>query len=228
MRRGSLAFLIASQTLFLWMFLSADPLEQLADRYGSRAAVVMAFAARWRHGMAGNSPLYLPGFFMTAAAVWMSARSHPRMIVHAGSVAVAAVVAFGAAAALAPWGAQAVVRAFHSQIGSPVPSAIPGASLRAAMIGGYTLLTWAAFVTCARTAVVRRSLAPLGIPAVLTVGLVLVRPWTADDFTRHWAMQVIEGDSVASVSLLLAVGLAMVLVRSERAKPEPEALGRVG
>jgi len=226
MRWGSLALLFASQTLFLWMFLSADPLEQLSDRYGSRADVVMHFSARWRHGMAGNSPLYLPGFFMTAAAVWMSARGHPRTIVHAGDVAVAAVAAFGAAAALAPWGAEAVVRAFHSQISAPVPSAIPGASLRSAMVGGYTLLTWATFVTCARTAVVRRTLSPLVIPAALTVGLVLVRPWTVDDFTKHWVMQVIDGDSVAWLSLLLAVGLAIALVRSEHPSTGARDSGR--
>lgn len=215
MRWGSLVFLFVSQTLFLWMFLSADPLEQLANGYGSRTDAAMQFAAQWRHGMAGNSPLYLPGFFMTAAAVWIYARGQPTAIAHAAGVAVAAVVAFGAAAALSPWGAEAVVRAFHSKMSSPAPSSIPSASLHAAMIGGYTLLTWSTFVTCARTALVRRSLSALLLPAALTVGLVLVRPFTADDFTSHWAVQVVEGDSVAWLSLLSVIGLAATLVKSE-------------
>jgi hypothetical protein len=215
MRWGSLVFLVVSQTLFLWMFLSADPLEQLANGYGSRADAVMQFAAQWRHGMAGNSPLYLPGFFMTAAAVWMYARGQPGAIAHAGGVALAAVIAFGAAGALAPWGAEAVVRAFDSKISSAAPASIPRASLHASMIGGYTLLTWATFVTCARTSLVRRSFSPLLLPAALTVGLVLVRPFTADDFTRHWAVQVVEGDLVAWLSLLSVIGLATALVKSE-------------
>ena len=216
MRWRGVVFLAVSQSLFLWMFLSADPLEQLANGYGSRAEAVMEFAAQWRHGMAGNSPLYLPGFFMTAAAVWMYARGQPRAIAHAAGVAVAAVVAFGAATALAPWGAEAVVRAFHSKIGAPAPSSIPHASLQAASIGGYTLLSWSTFVTCARTSLVRRSFAPLLLPAALTVGLVLVRPFTAGDFTRYWAVQVVEGDSVAWVSLLSVIGLVTALVRLER------------
>ena len=215
MRWGSLVFLVVSQTLFLWMFLSADPLEQLADRYGSRADTVMQFTAQWRHGMAGNSPLYLPGFFMTAAAVWIYARGQPRAVAHAGGVAVAAVIACGAAAALAPWGAEAVVRAFHSRMSSLVPSSIPRASLYAAMIGGYTLLTWTTVVTCARTSLVRRSFTPLLLPAALTAGLILVRPFTADDFTRHWAVEVLAGDLVAWVSLLSVIALATALVRSE-------------
>lgn len=215
MRWGRVVFLVVSQTLFLWMFLSADPLEQLASGYGSRADAAMEFAALWRHGMAGNSPLYLPGFFTTAAALWMYARGQPRAIAHAVGVTVAAVIAFGAAAALSPWGAEAVVRAFHSKISSPAPSLIPRASLHAAMIGGYTLLTWTTFVTCARTSLVRRRLSPLLLPATFTVGLILVRPFTADDFTTHWAVRAVEGDSVAWVSLLSLIGLATALVRSE-------------
>jgi hypothetical protein len=231
MRRGSLAFLVGSQTLFLWMFLSADPLEQLADRYGSQAEVAMEFAARWRHGMAGNSPLYLPGFITTAAAVWMFARGQPRTIVQAAGVAAAAIVAFVAAAALAPWGTESVLRAFHAHTGATTSASVPAASFHAATIGGYTLLTWTTFVICARTALVRRSLRPFVLPAALTVGLVLVRPWTADDFTSHWAAQVIEGDPVAWASLLSAVGVGAALVGSERLRarelgtraPEPRS-----
>jgi hypothetical protein len=216
MRRGRLAFLIASQTLFFWMFLSADPLEQLAAGHGPRSDAAMHFAAQWRHGMAANSPLYLPGFFLTAAAVWMHAARRPRRAIeHAAGVAAAAVVAFGAAAALSPWGAEAVVGAFYSQIGAPRPASIPRPSGYAAAIGGYTLLTWSAFVTCVRASLVRRSLYPFLLPAALTVGLALVRPWTADDFTRFWAMQVVNGDPVAWASLLAAIGLGTVLVRSE-------------
>ena len=64
---------VAAQALFLWMFLSADPLEQVAP-----SAAAWRFASDWRHGMAGNSWLYMPGFFATAAALWLYARTELR------------------------------------------------------------------------------------------------------------------------------------------------------
>lgn len=57
------------------MFLAADSLEQLAasGAFGDarEAQAAFAFAASWRHGMAGNSPVYMPGFFAVAIAAWI-------------------------------------------------------------------------------------------------------------------------------------------------------------
>jgi hypothetical protein len=72
--------LLGGTAFFLWMFLAVAPLESLGDSGGfsgtdlSRvAATSYRFAADWRHGMAGNSPLYMPGFFGSVTA---SRRSH--------------------------------------------------------------------------------------------------------------------------------------------------------
>src|SRR6185436_12721389 len=71
------SFALVSCTLFLWMFFAAATLERTADLGGILAppgydarAVAYEFAARWRHGMAGNSPIYMPGFFAAAIALW--------------------------------------------------------------------------------------------------------------------------------------------------------------
>src|SRR5262245_50841691 len=74
-------FLFLAEALFLWMFLATEPLELLVDggrlsasqntdKNADLAAAAYQFAARWRHGMAGNAPLYMPGFFAVALTAW--------------------------------------------------------------------------------------------------------------------------------------------------------------
>jgi hypothetical protein len=158
-----LSCLTASQTLFLWMFLASDPLEQLAasgqlaspDRTDS-LAVAMQFAAAWRHGMAGNSLLYMPGFFLTAATMWVLAAEESWIRV-ALQGAAAAAIALLLATLLAPWGAQAIVEMFATQHNLRVPAAVPSPSLSASGVGCYTLLTWSVFVLCARASLIRRN-----------------------------------------------------------------------
>ena len=77
-------------TFFLWMFFAAATLERTADVGGispssgrDAHAVAYEFAARWRHGMSGNSPLYMPGFFAVAIAAWFwcAGKSLTRLLV---------------------------------------------------------------------------------------------------------------------------------------------------
>jgi hypothetical protein len=234
MRFGVLIFLAASEALFLWMFLAADPLEQLAFAPGASGPgpetdAAIDFAAEWRHGMAGNSPLYLPGFFLTSAAAWMHAartrhaRQHVTDLVAATSMAL--LVAFVAA----PWGARMVVGAFAVHQRVPVPTTIPAPSIGSLLVGLYTLFTWMVFTICARRSLVRRNPYLLLAPAVLTIILINVRPWTVNDFLGFWASQLVAGNAVAWWSLAAAFGLSTALVRSERitaprlAEPQPRA-----
>src|SRR5688500_20120960 len=66
------AFMLVTCIFFLWMFFAAATLERTADlgwisavdrrSAGQDArAIAYEFAARWRHGMSGNSPLYKIG-----------------------------------------------------------------------------------------------------------------------------------------------------------------------
>jgi hypothetical protein len=212
------AVLLVSQAVFLWMFLAADPLERLAaaGAFGSEPHVVdaaFAFAAAWRHGMAGNSPLYMPGFFLTAVASWIwSETSGPRAaFAFAASLASALALAWIAAVPATP----AVVAAFERAGGVTSVAPVDLPRWGAAAAGLYTLLTWTAFVVGARLACATRRLTPLAPVPILTIGLVLVRPWTVGDFTGTWADRAIQGDPMALLSLALIPALATFLVRRE-------------
>jgi len=203
------------------MFLAADPLERLAadGRFGaapSIAASAFAFAAAWRHGMAGNSPLYMPGFFVVAGASWVWAETAGRRAIVSFPASLSAALALAWMAAIP--GASGVVSGFERSAGLAVDTALPLPHWGAAAAGLYTLLTWTAFVVGARLSLGRRSLTPLAPVPVLTAGLVVVRPWTVGDFTATWGTRAIEGDVVALVSLGMIPALAIVLVQRERSR----------
>jgi hypothetical protein len=205
--------LVAAEALFLWMFLAADSLEQLgaSGAFGDNGATnrALAFAASWRHGMAGNSPLYMPGFFAVAAAAWIWCDNTPRA---AAAVYLAALVAAcGIAWLAAPAGGERVVSAFAFSVGATLTVAVPGANPRALCFGVYTLLTWSAFVLGCRVALQRKSWIPL-IPTIpLTAGLVALRPWTVDEFTTTWWNRVSDGNPAATFSFVMIPAVGALL-----------------
>ena len=90
--------MLAAQSLFLWMFFSTYTLEGMADAGALPVDRTTAYryAAEWRHGLAGDWPLFVPGFFAVAVATWFWAFGRslrvllPRL---AGYIAAAAVLA---------------------------------------------------------------------------------------------------------------------------------------
>lgn len=179
MRR--VAALFAACLLFFWMFLAADPLER---------AGAVAYAALWRHGMAGNSPLYMPGFFAVAVAAWWwsHARRLSRLWIEGSAVVIAACVV---AAAL-----------------------VPSPSLRAVVHATYTLITWTIFVVCCRRALARRSWRPLWPVPLMTLGLVAIRTWTLDDVRTIWYERLLNGDAAAVASSLAIPFLVIWMLRT--------------
>ena len=223
-RAATLALLTAADGLFLWMFLAADPLEQFAERLdtgGPVAAEAVAFAASWRHGMAGNSWIYMPGFFATAAAIWLQGRRVSGRHALAERVA-AGLVGLIFAIAAGPLGSSAIVRSFSETSGVQVAAATHYASAGALFRGVYTLVTWSAFVIACRAALIRWTLHPFAVPALLSVGLVLVRPWTVDDFVAHWKAGVASGSAPALASFALIFILAGLLLGCERQSAQPQ------
>jgi hypothetical protein len=203
--------LVAAEALFLWMFLAADSLEQLGEltAFGVATDGAVAFAASWRHGMAGNSPLYMPGFFAVAAAAWIwwdeTRRSAAR--VYLATLAAAGSIAWLAA----PLGGEHVVSAFVALVGAMPSLPVPCANPRAMVFGVYTLLTWSAFALGCRVALQRKALIPL-VPVIpLTAGLVAVRPWTVDEFTTTWWNRLSDGDASAVFSLVMIPAVAALL-----------------
>ena len=221
-------FLFLACTFFLWMFFAAATLEHTAELgwiYGppgqDTRAAALEFAARWRHGMAGNSPLYMPGFFAVAIAVWFwcGHLSLRRMVADGLVVLLAASVC---AALLAPFAAPRIVASFVAHEGFGVSQiADAGTSISTAQ-GVYSLLTWSTVIIAARWSIKLRSLKPLLVPLLLNIILALVRPWTVADFTSLWARQALEGEPVAVVSFLLipiiAAFITLVELRSKRPK----------
>jgi hypothetical protein len=225
-RASTLVLLVAADTVFLWMFLAADPLEQLASARltASRpdAAAALGFAAAWRHGMAGNSWIYMPGFFVTAAAAWLHARHAPSAVAQTERIG-AGLAAFAVAYGGAVVGSPVVIQAFDSDYSGGFMNAPPLPSARGAFNGAYTLVTWLVFVLACRQLLMQRALRPFVPVTILTAGLALLRPWTVGDFTSQWAAGVRSGDAPALASVALVFALAALLAASERrsAKPEP-------
>ena len=213
--------LVLSEALFLWMFFAAAPLEQLAaaGAFGDGSEIrqaAFAFAASWRHGMAGNSPLYMPGFFAVAVAVWLwldgvKAVSARRYF---GALFTAAVIAALTAAA----SQSLVLSAFEDATGLSAAGPVPAAGKGAVFMGFYTLLTWTVFVVGCRLALHWRTMLPL-VPVVpMTAALAVLRPWTVDDFTNIWWHRAAAGDLVAVVSLIMVPATAGWLYRHMRSR----------
>ena len=157
------AALLGAAGFFLWMFLAAAPLETLADTgglAGRHEADVVAegyrVAADWRHGMAGNSPLYMPGFFALAVAAWFWAESSRtpamRLIVEGGIILAGGHVVGRLCAGLA---AESMVAACERIAGLTVVDPWPAPPWRAAAQGLYTAATWIVFVVACRRALAR-------------------------------------------------------------------------
>lgn len=215
------ALVLVAFTLFLWMFFAAATLERTADLGGVSApagedarAVAYEFAAKWRHGMAGNSPIYMPGFFAVAIAVWFwcAGRSVQRMLAEGAILIIAASVC---AALLAPFAAPRVTNAFVTQVGFTVSRVTSSGTWVASAQGVYSLLTWSIGIIAVRLSIRLRSLKPLLIPLVLNLVLALVRPWTVADFTSLWVKQALEGETVAVISFLLVPIIAGFMAWAE-------------
>lgn len=212
--------LLGAASFFLWMFLAVAPLETLADSGGVSGAGAQdeayRFAADWRHGMAGNSPLYMPGFFVLAVAAWVwsaSSLTPVRRLVVEGGVVLAAgyVLARISVGALTPSIVAAVERATHLTIVAPWPAP----PWRAGGQGLYTAAVWMAAVAACRRALARRSFAPLLLIPPMTIALVLIRPWTVDDFVALWITRAAAGDLAAIGSAVAIPIVAWCLVLTE-------------
>ena len=218
-----LVALLGAASLFLWMFLAAAPLETLADSGGlsSRGegdvtVEAYRFAADWRHGMAGNSPLYMPGFLALALAAWFWARR----AMHRSGGSWSKAASSSAPDMPSPWSAWAP-RPLRSSRRSSAPTHLavvapwPAPPWRASGQGLYTAATWMAFVAACRRSLARRSFAPLLLVPPMTIALAVVRPWTVDDFVALWITRATAGDATAIGSAAAIPIVVWFLVRTE-------------
>jgi hypothetical protein len=214
--------MILSYAVFLWMFLSAEPLEVMADLnliHGPAASdahsAAYLFAARWRHGMTEGWLLYMPGFFAVAMATWFWSlrRSVRRMAVEAAAlIPIALLIAM----ILQPAGTASLVQQFRTQTSFVLSAPPPGYTHAGILRGIYTLLTFQAGIVAIERCLALRRLWPLGVAIAMNVILALVRPWTVGDFTGFWIRQVLAGDPIANFSFWLIPCLAWIMYRAHR------------
>ena len=126
------------------------------------------------------------------------------------------------ARAAAPASAATVVRAFEDAANVHLAGPIPPPSAGAMFSGAYTLWAWSVFVVACREALVRRTLRPFVVAALFAAGVVVIRPWTVDEFTSHWADGIVAGSASAWVSFALVFVLAALLAAAERRSPQPQ------
>ena len=208
------ALLLLSCAFFLWMFFAAAALEHTADLGGTTSssekdarAAAYEYAARWRHGMAGNSPVYMPGFFAVAIAVWFwSARKTLWRTLAEGLLVLGGAAVL--ASLLASYAAPRIVSSFQAQEHFTVSQTASSGTWVSSAQGVYSLLTWATVIIAARWSIKRKSFKPLLVPFALNVILALVRPWTVADFTSMWVSQALDGKPVAVISFMLIPLLA--------------------
>ena len=222
------AFALVTFSFFLWMFFAAATLERTADlgwisvsAATDARSVAYEFAARWRHGMSGNSPLYMPGFFAVAIATWFwcSKKTVLRMLSE-GLILFS--VAAVCAALLAPYAAARIVSDFRQQKGVSVSQFCTAGTWIAWAQGIYSLLTWTTVIIASRWSIKLRSPKPLLIPLALNLILAFVRPWTVADFTSQWLKEALDGEPTALISFLLvpllSAFLAWVELRASRSQ----------
>lgn len=211
------AFALMTCIFFLWMFFAAATLEHTADLGWVSAPagqdarpVAYEFAARWRHGMSGNSPLYMPGFFAVAVASWFwcNKKSLLRTLLEGFTILTVAAVC---AALLAPYGAPRIVSDFSEQTGVNIPQFSTAGTWTAWVQGIYSLLTWTTVIIASRWSIKLRSPKPMLIPVVLNFVLAFVRPWTVADFTSQWLKETLDGEPTAVISFLLVPILSAFL-----------------
>ena len=220
------AFMLVTCIFFLWMFFAAATLERTADlgwisASASQDARTIAydFAARWRHGMSGNSPLYMPGFFAVAVASWFwcNRKSLLRMVAEGFILLAVAAVCAGV---LAPYGAARIVSDFKGQSGASVSQVATTGTWIAWAQGLYSLLTWTTVIIASRWSIKLRTPKPLLIPLVLNFVLAFVRPWTVADFTSQGLKEAMDGQPTAVISFLLVPILSAFLAWVELRQPK--------
>lgn len=223
---GTSAFMLAACIFFLWMFFAAATLERTADLGWISASagqdarsVAYEFAARWRHGMSGNSPLYMPGFFAVAIASWFWCNKKSLVRMLSEGFALLAVAAISAAV-LAPYAAAWIVSDFSEQARVNVSQIATAGTWIAWAQGVYSLLTWTTVIIASRWSIKLRTPKPLLIPFVLNLVLAFVRPWTVADFTSQWLREALDGVPTAVISFLLVPTLSAFLAWVELRRPK--------
>jgi hypothetical protein len=211
-----------ADALFLWMIVSVSGVDLLADAAVANgdtgaAESMRRFAADWRHGMNGHSPIFMPGFFALTIAVWYWHRKQSILCLVADGLPAMCV---GCALAWIgePVGSAIAGSAFARQFDIILP---PGPTWSAVVVGACTAICWTVLVIAVRNALIARSWRLFALVPVLYGLLGVARDWwSIDHFGRgndleRMFTRVAAGDAVA-IRSLWAIPLLMFVLAGER------------
>src|SRR6266513_745356 len=229
-RRTCWVALALADALFLWMFISVAQFDALGATLAPQghldmAARVLVFAADWRHGLNGHSPLFMPGFFaLTPAAwYWSQERSVEELL---GGGALALLAGFLLALVAAPLGKAAADAAFVDQFHFAIQQDV-GDIWRAVPISAFTAVCWTVLIVAVRKATTTRSTRLLLLVVGLYAVLGFTRHWWSVDHFREgndvarWVSRIVQGDHVATASVL-----TIALIGTLFAKQQPLSASR--
>jgi hypothetical protein len=236
MRRDSYArcarwlALALADALFLWMFLSVAEVDVtgnnlLVTGHPALGHAIQVFAADWRHGLNGHSPLFMPGFFALTPAAWYWSRGQSIAELLRGG-ALALLAGFFLALFAAPLGRAAAARAFFDEFHFAVQ---PNwrTIWQAAPISAFTAICWTVLVVAIRRALATGTSRPLALVVGLYALLGFARHWwSVDHFKKgddvaRWETRAAQGDSVAIGSLVAVPLLGLVLAKTTVRQPRP-------
>jgi hypothetical protein len=220
--------LALADALFLGMFISVAQLDAqgaalTAQGHLDIGARILVFAADWRHGMNGHSPLFMPGFFALTPAVWYwSQKQSVEELLRRGALALLA--GFLLALIAAPLGRAAADAAFVDQFHFAIQPNV-GHTWQAVPISAFTAVCWTVLIVAVRKATTTGSTRPL----VLVVGLYAVlgftRHWWSVDHFREgndvarWLSRIAQDDRVAIGSVLAMALLGLLFAKTTPTGP---------
>jgi hypothetical protein len=212
--------LTIAYALFLWMFLSVTGVDiagktLVATGHLQLGHAIEVFAADWRHGLNGHSPLFMPGFFVLTPAAWYwSGRQSVEQLLRGGATALLAGLLLAVLAA--PVGRAAAANAFFYEFHLAVQSSFRD-TWHAAATSAFTAICWTVLVVAIRRAITVGRVRPFALVVGLYVLLGFSRHWWSldhfkkgDDVAR-WETRVARGDAVAIASLVAVPVLGLVL-----------------
>jgi hypothetical protein len=213
--------LALAYALFLWMFLSVTGIDVagntlVATGHPELGHAIHVFAADWRHGLNGHSPLFMPGFFaLTPAAWYWSGKQSTAQLLRGGATALLAGLLLASLAA--PIGIAAAANAFFDEFHLAVQSNFRDV-WQAAAISAFTAICWTVLVVGIRRAITLGTSRPLALALGLYLLLGVSRNWWSLDHFRkgddvaRWETRAAEGDAVAIASVVAVPLLGWVLV----------------
>lgn len=200
-------------TFYVWMFVASEGVVLLA-KHGACTGpdVVVAakhFASDWRHGMTGDSPLYLPGFFMLAATTWLWANDQPvRRLIREALPILGLATMVGIA--FAPVGTEHLVQAFEARAAAVCTQATTTElSLWRLFLCLFTMTSWSTLIAGVNHAVTRRGWRILRVPAAFAATAIALRPPTR--WPVLWVRHIAAGDLVA-VGSIIFIPLVIVML----------------